>query len=122
MQAPPLGERRLGARVRACPLIDTERPLLGYVYQLTLTFMDQDYFRDFTPENLKLYADYLRYQLNETEDLSDEEMARNYSGDDYIKVVYETEYDLVVLSVDSGIEVINCIKKADFSKSQSVEL
>jgi hypothetical protein len=84
--------------------------------------MDKDYFRDFTPENLKLYADFLRYQLNETSDLSDEEIAREYSGDDHIKVLYETEYDVVVLSVDFGIEVISCIKKADFSKSQSVEL
>jgi hypothetical protein len=84
--------------------------------------MDQDYFRDFTPENLKLYADYLRYQLNEISDSSDEKIAREYSGDHYIKILYETQYDLVVLSVDSGIEVISCIKKADFSKSQSLEL
>jgi hypothetical protein len=83
--------------------------------------MDQEYFSNFTPENLKLYADFLRYQVNES-DLSDEQIARNYSGDEYIEVLYETEYDLVVLSVDSGIEVISCIKKADFSKSQSVEL
>jgi len=87
-----------------------------------LKSMDKHYFRNFTPENLKLYADYLRYQLNETSHISDEKIVREYSGDTYLKVLYETEYDLVVLSVDSGIEVINCIKKADFSKSQSVEL
>jgi hypothetical protein len=84
--------------------------------------MDQDYFRGFTPDNLKVYANYLRYQLNEESDLTDEEIAQNYSGDDYIRVLYETKYDLVVLSVDSGIEAISCIKKADFSESQVVEL
>lgn len=87
--------------------------------------MDQDYFRSFTPETLKIYADYLRDQglLEEgEEDLTDEQVAQHWSGDDYIKVLYETDYDLVVLSVDSGIEVINCIKKADFSQSQTVEL
>jgi len=42
--------------------------------------MDPKYFRDFTPENLKIYADYLRYQLNDTSDLSDEELALQYSG------------------------------------------
>ena len=85
--------------------------------------MDQDYFINFTPENLKLYADHLRYMVNEQDsEESDEEISRQYSGDTYLKVLWENEYNLVVLSVDSFIEVISCIKKADVAQSQSVEL
>src|SRR5262249_9521183 len=91
-------------------------------HDINIPPMDQNYFRDFTPQTLKIYADYLRYELNEGAEVSDEQLALEYSGDDYIKVLYETEYDLVVLSVDFGVTVISCIKKADFSKSQNVEL
>ena len=85
--------------------------------------MDTDYFINFTPENLKLYADHIRYMVNEQDsEESDEEISRQYSGDTYLKVIWENEYNLVVISVDRGIEVITCIKKADITQSQSVEL
>jgi hypothetical protein len=85
--------------------------------------MDQEYFINFTPENLKLYADYIRDMVNEQDSKeTDEEIIRNYSGDTYLKVIWENEYNLIVISVDSGIEVINCVKKQDITKSQTVEL
>jgi hypothetical protein len=85
--------------------------------------MDQEYFINFTPENLKLYADYIRHMVNEQDSTeTDEEIIRQYSGDDYLKVIWENEYNLVVISVDSGIEVINCLKKADITNSQTLEL
>jgi hypothetical protein len=39
-----------------------------------------------------------------------------------VQVIWENEYNLIVMSVDSGIEVINCLKKADISKVETVEL
>lgn len=85
--------------------------------------MNHEYFINFTPENLKLYADYIRHMVNEQDNTeSDEEIIRQYSGDTYLKVIWENEYNLVAISVDSGIEVINCLKKADITKSQAVEL
>jgi hypothetical protein len=85
--------------------------------------MDQEYFINFTPENLKLYADYIRDMVNEQDSTEpDEEIIRNYSGDTYLKVIWENEYNLIVISVDSGVEVINCVKKADITKSQTIEL
>jgi hypothetical protein len=85
--------------------------------------MNQEYFINFTSENLKLYADYIRHMVNEEDSPeTDEEIIRQYSGDDYLKVIWEDEYNLVVISVDSGIEVINCLKKADIKKSLTVEL
>ena len=85
--------------------------------------MDQEYFINFTLENLKLYADYIRDMVNEQDSKeTDEEIIRNYSGDTYLKVIWENEYNLVVISVDSGVEVINCVKKEDITKSQTVEL
>jgi hypothetical protein len=53
---------------------------------------------------------------------TDEEIIQHYTGDDYVQVIWENEYNLVVISVDSGIEVIHCLKKADITKSQTVEL
>jgi hypothetical protein len=85
--------------------------------------MNQEYFINFTPENLKLYADYVRHIYNEQDSPeTDEVIIRNYSGDTYLKVIWENEYNLVVISVDSGIEVITCLKKADITNSQTVEL
>jgi hypothetical protein len=85
--------------------------------------MDEDYFINFTPENLKVYADHIRHMLNGQDSLeTDEEISRNYSGDTYLKVIWENVYNLVVISVDSGIDVVTCLKKADFKKSQSIEL
>jgi hypothetical protein len=85
--------------------------------------MDQDYFINFTPKNLKLYAGHIRHMVNEQDSKgTDEEIIRNYSGDTYLKVIWENEYNLVVISVDSGIEVINCVKKEDITKSQTLEL
>ena len=85
--------------------------------------MDQEYFINFTPENLKSYAVYIRDMVNEQDSTeTDEEIIRQYSGDTYLKVIWENEYNLVVISVDSGVEVINCLKKADITKSQTVEL
>ena len=85
--------------------------------------MNQQYFVNFTPENLKLYAGYIRHMVNEEDSReTDEEIIQQYSGDDYVKVIWENEYNLIVISVDSGIEVINCLKKADITKSQTVEL
>ncbi|HKQ06416.1 MAG TPA: hypothetical protein VJ464_14875 [Blastocatellia bacterium] len=85
--------------------------------------MDHEYFINFTPENLKLYAAYIRHMVNEQDSKeSDEDIIRAYSGDTYLKVLWEDEYNLVVISVDSGIEVINCLKKADITRSQTVEL
>ena len=40
----------------------------------------------------------------------------------YVKVILENEYNLVVISVDSGIEVINSLKNADITSSQTIEL
>ena len=85
--------------------------------------MDQEYFLNFTPENLKLYADYIRPMVNEQDSAeTDEEIIRQYLGDDYLKIIWENGYNFVVISVDSGIEVINCLKKADITNSQTVEL
>ena len=85
--------------------------------------MDQEYFINFTPVNLRLYADYIRNMVNEQDSKApDEEIIRNYSGDTYLKVIWENEYNLIVISVDSGIEVINCLKKADITQSQTLEL
>lgn len=86
--------------------------------------MDSDYFKDFTPQNLNVYADFLRNQrvVDSAEPQTDEDVAMNYSGDTYIKVLFEDDRNLVVLSVDSGIRVVNCIAKADMDESQSVEL
>ena len=84
--------------------------------------MDQEYFINFAPETLKLYADYIRHMVNEQDNPETDEEIRQYSGDDYLKVIWENEYNLVVISVDSGIEVINCLKKADIKQSQTVEL
>jgi hypothetical protein len=85
--------------------------------------MNQQYFVNFTPENLKLYADYIRDMVNEQDSTeTDEEIIRNYSGDTYLKVIWENEYNLIVISVDSGVEVINCVKKEDVTNSQTVEL
>jgi hypothetical protein len=85
--------------------------------------MDQEYFINFSQKNLKLYADYIRHMVNEQDSTeTDEEIIRQYSGDDYLKVIWENEYNLIVISVDSGIEVINCLKTADITKSQTVEL
>jgi len=91
---------------------------------INLSFMDSNYFKDFTTDNLKLYADYLRNQgiVDSSESQTDEDVARNYSGDSYIRVLFEDKYNLVVLSVDSGIRVVNCIAKTDMDKSQTVEL
>jgi hypothetical protein len=85
--------------------------------------MDKEYFIHFTPENLKLYANYIRHMVNEQDSKeNDEDIIRNYSGDTYLKVIWENEYNLVVISVDSCIEVINCLKKADITQSQTLEL
>jgi len=85
--------------------------------------MDQDYFRNFTPENLRIFAAYLRFVVNEEDNTkSDEDIIREYCGDTYVQVIWENEYNLVVISVDSGIEVINCLKKADVAQSQTLEL
>lgn len=85
--------------------------------------MDKEYFVNFTRDNLKLYANYICHMVNEEDSTeTDEEIIRQYSGDTYLKVIWENEYNLVVISVDSGIEVINCLKKADITKSQTVEL
>jgi hypothetical protein len=85
--------------------------------------MDEEYFINFTPENLKPYADYIRHMVNEQHSKeSDEEIIRQQSGDTYLKVIWENEYNLVVISVDSGVEVINCFKKADITQSQTLEL
>jgi hypothetical protein len=85
--------------------------------------MNQQYFVNFTPENLKLYAGYIRHMVHEEDSPeTDEEIIQQYSGDDYVKVIWENEYNLIVISVDSGIEVINCLKKADITKSQTIEL
>lgn len=85
--------------------------------------MNKNYFVNFTPENLKLYADYIRDMVREEDSTeTDEEIIQHYSGDDYVKVIWENEYNLVVISVDSGIEVINCLKKADITNSQTLEL
>lgn len=86
--------------------------------------MDTSYFREFTPETLKIYADFLRGQgvVDQKEHVTDEDVAMAYSGDSYIKVLFEDTNNLVVLSIDSGIRVVTCIAKTDFDDSQSVEL
>jgi hypothetical protein len=85
--------------------------------------MNQEYFINFTLENLKLYADHIRHMINEEDrNETDEEIIRDNSGDTYVKVIWENKYNLVVISVDSGIEVITCLKKADITNSQSIEL
>jgi len=76
-------------------------------------------FVNFTPQNLTLYAQYLRHMMNEEDrSESDEEIVKDYSADTYVQVIHETKYDLVVISVDSHIQVINCMKKADYQRSK----
>ena len=82
-----------------------------------------NYFKNFNNEQLKTYANYLCYQVNgnlKGKNIKDYIMEN--SGDDYVKVLHDDKYNLIVLSVDSGITVINCIKKDSFSNSQAIEL
>lgn len=100
--------------------------VVGAPTERTQTKKDKSYFRGFDKNSLAHYALYLANQYNDDVSMMDEKEMQEYcqekSGDDYVKVLYEGKNYLVVLSVDSCIEVVNHINKYDINKSMSTEL
>lgn len=86
-----------------------------------------NYFRKCSDEQVKLIAQYNAWALGEKieddkESLYYENFVKEHCGDEYVEVLYEDKYNLVYVSIDSGIKVIINIGKIHFDKSESMEL
>ena len=85
--------------------------------------MKDTYFTNLTAEHKRIIADDMKHQMRDAMvGKSDERVIEDSCGDRYVKVLYENEDWLVWVTVDSGIEVIQCTNKFVDQRSESVEL
>ena len=82
-----------------------------------------------TRENLILVSEHNNNEMDSNidltsnnEELKNEIIEKGNVGDSELRKLYETNDWLVLLSIDSGIEVVDCINKKDLTKSENVEL
>lgn len=84
-----------------------------------------EYFKNVSDEQIKLIAKFISWQTGEKINENNTEVCKEFikqnGGDTSIEVLHENKNYLVILSIDSCIELIIAIKKDNFEESQTIE-
>ena len=82
------------------------------------------YFINMDEDDISIFADALSdsLHLSEPHELDIYELVMQYSGDSCVRKVHETDYQLLIVSEDSAITVLNVVDKSTRRIVQSIEL